>query len=351
MRLRLVFLSALFELAACAPRASAPLDPVSYVFRLDPPAFLQLDAAWEPAREIPFVTPEGCEVSRVDAAPHGPRLAIELGCAFGPAVLWLDVQTATVSQPITGSDSHFLAWAADGQSMFLRIDSINRPRLVRLGLDDELSQLPISELTYDLAPAPFGDEFLFAFSRGMGLGSELWLARSNGRAVKQLSADPFNYLALTRWSPDGQSVAFLKIPDSATPFAQGELWTMNADGNNARRLAAADAGHGFAPAWSPDGTRIAFVWRENSSDPAAETSSDSLLSNLAVVNLEDGGVDAITDFPAARVEAPVWKPGADVILFSARLDDRMTVYVADLTAGSLQAIPIESICCAAWLRE
>ena len=53
----------------------------------------------------------------------------------------------------------------------------------------------------------------------------------------------------------------------------------------------------------------------------------------------------------ARVEAPVWKPDADVIAFGARLDDRMTVYVVDLIAGSLQPIPIESICCAAWLRE
>ena len=346
-----MLLSAILDLAACSPRASVPPDPVLYVFRLDPPAFLQLDSAWKPRREIPFVIPESCEVRRVDAAPHGARLAIELGCAFGPAVLWLDVQTATVRQPITGSDSHFLAWAADGQSMFLRIDSINRPRLVRVGLDDRLSQLPISELTYDLAPAPSGEELLFAFSRGMGLGSELWLARSNGASVKQLTTDPFNYLALTRWSPDGRRVTFLKIPDSATPFMLGELWMTDADGRNGRRLAKADAGHGFAPAWSPDGTRIAFVIRENASDPVADTSSDALMSNLAVVNLVDGAVEAITDFSEARVEAPVWRPDADVMVFGARLDDRMQVYVADLTAGSLQAIPIESICCAAWLRE
>ena len=155
-------------------------------------------------REIPFSIPQGCDLGSVHAAPHGPRLAIELSCAFGPAVVWLDVGTGSVRQPITDSDSHFLAWAPDGQAIYLRIDSINRPHIVRLALTGEQDALPISELTYDLAPAPSGGDFLFAFSRGMGLGSEIWLARRNGGAVGQLATDPGNYLALARWSPDGQ---------------------------------------------------------------------------------------------------------------------------------------------------
>jgi hypothetical protein len=351
MGLRLLFVSALLSVSACAPPASTSSDPILYVYRLDPPSFLQLDGARQPVREIPFAAPDGCDVRGVHAAPRGPRLAIELGCAFGPAVLWLDVQTATVRQPITGSDSHFLAWAADGQSVYLRIDSINRPRLVRVGLDGGIDPLPISELTYDLAPSPSGDVFLFAYSNGMGLGSELWRMQSNGSAARQVLADPDNYLALTRWSPDGGRLAFIRIPDSATPFTQGELWVMKADGTQARWLAAADAGHGFAPAWSPDGTRIAFVTRENAGEPAADASSDALVSDVRVVDLDGDDAGLLTELSGARVEAPVWVPDADVVLFSARLDDRMAVYVADLIAGSLQPIPIESICCAAWLRE
>jgi Tol biopolymer transport system component len=254
-------------------------------------------------------------------------------------------------QPITDSDSHVLAWAADGRALYLRIDSINRPRIVRWDLSGRQDPLSIDELTYDVAPAPSGGEFLFSYSQGMGQGSEMWLARSNGAALERLVTDSANYVALARWSPDGKNVAFIKIPDSATPFTLGELWTMRAGGTDARRLASADAGHGFAPAWSPDGTRIAFVARENPDSPSADVSSDALVSNLQVVELDDGRVTPITNFSGTRVEAPIWKPGADVIVFSARQDDRMAVYALDLIAGSMQRIPIESICCAVWLQE
>jgi Tol biopolymer transport system component len=351
MRLRLLFMNAILAASACAPTHTSPNKPVLYVYRLDPPAFLELDTAWKQVREIPFVIPQGCDLGGVHAAPRGPRLAIELACPFGPAVLFLDVQTGTVGQPITDSDSHFLAWEPDGQAIYLRINSINRPRIIRLALAGDQDEVPVSELTYDLAPAPAGDEFLYALSRGMGLGSEMWLARRNGRVIQQLSSDPSNYLALARWSPDGERIAFIRIPDSATPFTLGELWVMRANGAGARRLGSADAGHGFAPAWSPDGDRIAFVARENAADPSADMFSDALVSNIHMVSLKGGDAVPITSLRGARVEAPVWKPDGDVILFTARLDDRMTMYVVDLLAGTLQPIPIESICCAAWLHE
>jgi Tol biopolymer transport system component len=351
MRLLLLLMSAMLIESACAPPSTDQGAAVLYVFRSDPPTFLKLGQTWQPVGEIPFALPDGCNLVTVHAAPRGSRLALELGCAFGPAVLYLDVKDGTVTQPVTDSDSHFLAWATDGQSMYLRADSINRPRIVRIDVDGDAAQVPISEFTYDLAPAPSGGEFLFAYSQGMGLGSALGLAQVNGKVMSQLSTDPLNYLALVRWSPDGEDLAFIRIPDSATPFTQGELWTMKADGSQARRLAQADAGHGFAPAWSPDGTTIAFVARENPDDRSADVSSDALVSNIRLVNLTDGSVESVTHLRQSRVEAPVWKPNAAIIVFDARVDDRMAVYVANMSDGSLQPIPIESICCAAWLRE
>ena len=288
-------MSALVTAAGCAPQANGAAESALFVYRFDPPAFLELDGARNPVREIPFSMPQGCDLSSVHAAPHGYALAIELSCAFGPAVVWLDAGTGSVRQPITDSDSHFLAWATDGRSIYLRIDSVNRPRIVRVALTGELETLPISDLTYDLAPAPSGREFLFAFSRGMGLGSEIWLADHNGVALEQLAMDPGNYLALARWSPDGQLVAFIKIPDSARPFTIGELWVMRADGTSARMLASADAGHGFAPAWSPDGSQIAFVVRGNPDDPSADISSEALVSNLSMVSPAGGEVGLLTN--------------------------------------------------------
>jgi hypothetical protein len=351
MRIHSTFLWAVAALAACAPPGPRPIGSALYVYRLDPPAFIELDADLKPRHEWPFSTPAGCGMGTVFPAPRGPRLAIELNCAFGPAVVWLNVETSAVEQPITDSDSHFLAWATLGDAVYLRIDSINRPRVVRRAVSGGQETLPITELTYDISPAPAGGDFLFTFSRGMGLGSEMWEARREGADTNPLAEDEVNYLALARWSPDGDRIAFIKIPDSAIPFTVGELWLMQADGTQARMLAKADAGHGFAPVWSPDGRQIAFVVRENADEARADTSATALISNLYLVDLGDGEVVRITDFPAARVESPAWQPDGDGIAFSAVVDDRMSVYLKDVTSGAMQPVPIESTCCATWLRQ
>ena len=175
-------------------------------------------------------------------------------------------ESATVTQPVTNSDSHFLAWTPDGKAAYLKVDSLGNARVVRAYTDGAQDIIPVTEFTYDLAPSSNQGEFTFTFSRGLGQGSELWLAKRDGNVVEQLYADPFNYISFARWSPDGSQIAFIKIPDSPTPFTVGELWVMNATGSNARKLADADAGHGYAANWSPDGKRIAFVARENPED-------------------------------------------------------------------------------------
>ena len=351
MRIHLLGACAVAVLAACMPLEPPPSGSALYVFRFDEPAFVELGTDLQPVGEVPFAVPAGCGLGSVFPAPRGPLLAVELNCAFGPVVLRLDVVTAEVEQLITTSDSHFLAWAPAGDAVYLRIDSINRPRVVRRRMKGGEEALPISELTYDLSPAPSGGAFLFAFSRGMGLGSELWTARAGGAEAEQLVVDPTSYLSLARWSPDGEQIAFIKVPDSATPFTIGELWVMEADGAQARRLAGVDAGHGFPPAWSPDASQIAFVVRENADELAADTSATALLSNVYLVQVADGAMERLTDLARARVESPAWRPAGDAIAFAAVVDDRIAVYLKDMVTGDLQRVPIDSACCAAWLQR
>jgi len=349
MRLPALALAAL--LAGCAPGASAPSAPVLFVFRVDAPAFMEIDAQLEVKRQIPLGLPEGCGLGSVFPAPRGPLVAIELSCAFGQAVVWLNTDTSEIEQPITTSDSHFLAWAPRGEAVYLRIDSINRPRIVRRSLDGRQEQVLVDASTYDLSPGPSGEDFVFAFSQGMGLGSEMWSARGRGATPEQIAVDGANYLSLARWSPDGRQIAFIKVPDSATPFAVGELWVMQADGTRARMLAQADSGHGFPPAWAPDGMRIAFVARENPQEASADSSAAALISNLYMASLEGGALVPITDFQAARVEAPAWRPDGEAIAFAAVVDDRMAVFVKNLMSGDMQRVQIDWICCAGWLRR
>jgi hypothetical protein len=323
-----------------------------YVFRANPPAMVELSDDGRVVRELPVAMPEGCSLDDVFAAPAGTTLAIEFACSFGQAVVWLDMVSGKMTQPVTDADSHFMAWAPDGQSAYLKVDTMSRPHIVRAPLSGKPRNVPITELTYDLSPRPASDrDFLFSFSRGMGLGSETWFARSGGAVVEQIIADPRNYLAFARWSPDGTRIAFIKIPDSPTPFTVGELWVMAANGSNPRRLADADAGHGYAEAWSPDGSRIAYVVRENPQNAQADQNDKALESDIWIVNLTDGRQSRLTQFDGGRVEAPTWSPDGGRVAFTAVLNDKMSAYVAQVASGQWQQALPGSSCCAVWVRK
>ncbi len=341
----------LIALSACSRPPQTPLKAAFYVFRLESPALVELSTDDRPLHEIPISLPVGCGLEDVFPAPRGAWLALELSCSFGQAVVWVNTDTGELKQAVTDSDSHFLAWTPDGEAVYLRVDSIDHPRIVRVHTDGSRDNIPITELTYDLAPMINGRDFIYSFSRGMGFGSEMDIAQSDGRRVNRLTADPGFYLSFARWSPDEKRIAYIKIPDSQTPFTVGELWVMSADGSNGYKLADADAGHGFAPAWSPDGAKLAFVKRENPNEAAADQSAGSLISNIYLVNLHTGRTLPLTKFKDARVGSPVWSPDGNQIAFTVVMDDKMSVILADPITGETRQVLTGSVCCPAWIRK
>ena len=84
---------------------------------------------------------------------------------------WI-LKTASVTQPITDSDSHFLAWTVRWQGpLYLKVDSLGNPHMCSVYTQMEEAKLfPSTEFTYDLAAQPDTDEFTFTFSRGLGSG-------------------------------------------------------------------------------------------------------------------------------------------------------------------------------------
>jgi TolB protein len=154
-----------------------------------------------------------------------------------------------------------------------------------------------------------------------------------------------------RFSPDGDQIAFIKTPDSPTPFTVGELWIMSADGTNPQKLADVDAGHGYAANWSPDGARIAFVKRENPEDESANQSSDSLISNIYLVNIENGEQTQLTHFSKGRVETPHWSPDGNTLAFNKVLNGRMEVQIADANSGKILSLLKETNGYPAWLQK
>jgi len=292
-----------------------------------------------------------CGLLNTFPAPTGAQILIELNCPNGQTVLFLDTNTASTIQPITDTDSHFLAWTPDGKAVYLKVDSLGNPRIVWVDIKRKNEFIPVTEFTYDLAADPSDEDFTFTFSRGLGQGSELWLAKRAGKVVQQLYADPLNYISFTRYSADGSQIAFIKILDTQTPFTVGELWTMNNNGSNAHKLADVDAGHGYAANWSPDGKRIAVVVRENPEDQRADQASDALISNVYVVDVKGGALTQITHLENGRVETPFWSPDGNTLAFNVVINDRMEVRIADLTTGKIRPLDTESTCCPAWIRK
>lgn len=362
-------------LLACTPQApQSPPEISFYVYRFNPPAFVEFSADFQETGRIPFSVPPNCWLLDVFPSPIGKLLLIELNCPNGQTVLFLDTSASliirpegnttpgpilpagaepiSVTQPITDSDSHFLGWTEFGRSVALRVDSLGEPRILRLNVDTlETETIPIPGLTYDLAAQPFTYQFAFSFSRGMGQGSEMILAEHTGERVRSLYVDPYHYLSFATWSPNSRQIAFIKIPDNQTPFTVGELWVMNEDGSNPRKLAEADAGHGYAATWSPGGKMIAFVVRENVDDEQANHVSNALVSNIYVVDAESGRLTQITDLEQGYAETPHWSPQGNTLAFNVVIDDRMEVRLADLTTGEIRSLMTESSCCPAWLPE
>jgi Tol biopolymer transport system component len=362
-----ILLSSLLFLLSCAPQAQPPTQTTLFVYRYDPPAFVEISEDLQPINEIPFAVPPNCGLFDVFPAPVGKYLLIELSCPNGQTVLFLNTLSSPnasagpIMQPITDSDSHFLAWTSDGRSAYLKVDSLGNARVLRVDTNGMRKEMDVSGWTYDLASKPGSDDFIFTFSGGLGSGSELNFTQNNGRAVTTLYKDPYNYISFARYSPDGSQIAFIKIPDSPTPFTVGELWiipstadfatSVSSSAQGGKYLADVDAGHGYAANWSPDGTRIAFVKRENPQDQSANQSAGSLISNVYVVNVESGELTQVTHLTTGHVETPHWSIDGNTLAFNVVLDDRMEVQIAEMSSGQIQSLITESACCPAWMRK
>jgi dipeptidyl aminopeptidase/acylaminoacyl peptidase len=84
----------------------------------------------------------------------------------------------------------------------------------------------------------------------------IYSMRADGADKRALTADGGQLDTDPAWSPDGQSIVFVRTGGEA----MGDLWIMGATGSAARQLMAQDpAFEQRSPTWSPDGRFIAFT--------------------------------------------------------------------------------------------
>ena len=155
--------------------------------------------------------------------------------------------------------------------------------------------------------------------------TDLFVLGADGSNLRQLTRSqqrrlPDNdWVFAPRWSPDGQSIAFLSDRSAFYPM----LWVMRADGANARALASPRGGFDAMDkfAWSPDGTRIAVTRFDNSG------------SQIQVIELAaPARARTITNEPGGAFD-PSWSPDGTQLTYAAREGRRTVIKVIDAQGG------------------
>ena len=351
-------------LAIAAERAQTPeSDTLFFVSNLQPRPRIQRMAASEPrqlAEQAISATAANvlinaalCDIFGLHDSPNGRWIAVDIDCEASSYTLLLEVATGQIrpAEPEPWRESFFLNWAPDGNSFLLRVDPIGDDFILLVNArNGRFERIAVPPFTYDVAFSPDGKWILYAVSRGLGFGSEVWRMDRDGRNREQIINDPAYVIAYPRWSPTGDAIAYIRMPDSNIPFTVGELVLADGNGRNERVIAPADAGHGYPPVWSPDGRQVAFVGRENAEDQRADVVASALESNIYVADVRSGKVRAVTRFEGALTETPVWSPDGAWLAFSTNAGGVPDIWLAEVASGELQQVTRSANArCPVWL--
>ncbi len=332
-----LLIPACLSLSGCVPVASpnTPYTPGFFYYALDTSSLVFED------RSFPLPAPSDCALYAIRPAPRGRWIAIEWDCPSGPRVGLFDSARGRIRLAIDDQtlDNRLLAWHPDGGSVYLKIGMLSFPQVIRVDVETlRATELRVAAFVYDMAVSPDGGQVLYSLSNGIGFGSETWLGAENANNASQLLLAQSHIIALAQFSPDGEQIAYIKMPDSQESFPAGELWIMDSQGGNPFRAAMADAGRGFPPVWSPDGTKIAFVGRNDPSDASSV--------NLSIFDLQSSSLIVHHSFLAT---APAWSPDGVSLAFTAREGDTIAVWRYEVVAQRAEKM-VERACCAGWVR-
>ncbi len=210
------------------------------------------------------VTTDGARNWNPVWAPDGRHLYFVSGRG-GPINLWrvpIDETSGKTTGPpeAVTTPAPFVAHltiSADGTR--IAYSSILRSRNIQKLRIDPATGTPRGEPTWITTgsrlwanPDPSPDGKWVVFYSSVQPEGDLYVARTDGTGLRQLTSGAEPIDRMPRWSPDGQWIAFHSIRGK-----DQYLWKIRPDGSELQQLSPlADA---IYPAWSPDGSRIAVL--------------------------------------------------------------------------------------------
>ena len=166
--------------------------------------------------------------------------------------------------------------------------------------------------------SPDGHRVLFRGERNGLTG--LWLRNIESGSIRQLTqlSYPEGYEGNAAWSPDGRSIAFIRVirPDSSKPRGRTAIMLMDVDKGAVSELSikGIEEGNVRSPVWIRGGREIAFV----------VSTQRSHVGHVWTVSANGGQAIPLTD-NTLQARSPTFSP-----------DNRLMAYFAPDTAGRTQ---------------
>jgi Tol biopolymer transport system component len=204
--------------------------------------------------------------------------------------------------------------------MFHSPDAGDGAGLVPAGATGEGAILRITRIVddrgrnFNVRPSPDGTRIAFDSDRDGERA--VYVADADGQHVRRITGEGF--AALPSWSPDGQSLAFVRA-ERGNPQVWN-LWTTNLATGAFQRLTDHETGQPWGGSWFPDGGKLAYAHDDR----------------IIVLDLASGG-ERVHESPrnGRMVRLPVVSPDARHIVFQVVRDG---VWLLELSDGSMRRV-------------
>jgi Tol biopolymer transport system component len=242
-------------------------------------------------------------------SPDGSRIAFGSDRSGRDAIYIMNMNGSNIIREVELKGGPYVkgefSWSPDGKKIIYADTKSESSQDTDLYVVD-LENLIVTPLTvssdWDHSPEWSPDGQSIVFMRWAALASTSWdgnpllyLMDSDGaniRVITDHDSLPFCFFD-PAWSPDGLKIAF--------SGCNGDLFTMNSDGTNITSLTVLPESRELFPSWSPDGTRIVFEFNGGTKD--FSTPMPPELSSIFVMDSNGANKGRLT-----RGNTPSWQP-------------------------------------------